>query len=51
MIMDLNYINEPKKIPLKAIWTTSCSKIKNNGISGIPKDFYQGNTTNYSLGM
>lgn len=37
------YVNDPKKLPSNAIWTTSCSKTKKNRGRGVPKDFYLGN--------
>jgi len=36
------YIQNPKKIPKKALWTTSCSKTKLTGNKGYPTDFYIG---------
>lgn len=38
------YLEDLKKLPLNVIWTTSCSKTKNNGNIGVPKDFYLGKT-------
>lgn len=37
-----NYVQKSVDIPTNALWTTSCSKTKNNKKKGVPKEFYTG---------